>query len=244
MNTHEPTTDITRSFGELYFPKWALVVYQNDTHSPDTYIESFDMDENGNLINAHPLTVQEGQALAKALNTEKEQEKTFLKPNGIIPTNVLYIDPNENGSVVWFTKSRKRPLFFIERLGIPNGVAYVPPMLWKASRNRLSVYALATDRRPTESTALYYAPFFNVYDDNSVCMGTVDVKINPSASLEEFIHEWEESFFNSYFSHLINGHNPVKGNIVTLWKKLIGTDKPFPKEVLIKNRQTLKKLLK
>ena len=241
---NENITDITRSLGELFYPKWALIVYQNGTHSPEIYVESFDMDDNGKLINTHPLTVRESKALAKALSTEKESEKAFLKPKGIIPTNVLYIDPNENGRTVWFTKSQKRKLFFIESLGIPNGTAHIPPILWRANRNGLSVYALASDRRPTAQTALFYAPFFNVYDDNRVCMGTVDVKIKKSASLEEFMQLWEDSFFNSYFSHLINEHNPIKGNIVSLWKNLIGTDKPFPKEVLIKNHLTLKNLLK
>ncbi len=241
---NENMNDITRSFGELYFPKSALIVYQNGTHSPETYIESFDMDEKGNLINAHPLTVKEGQALAKALNSDKETGKAFLKPKGIIPTRVLHIDPSENGSVIWFAKAQKRKLFFIESLGIPNGSANVPPMLWKANRYKLSVYALTTTKRPTENTPLYYAPFFNMYEDNSVCMGTVDVNIKRSASLEEFMQLWEEYYFNSYFSHLLGEHNPVKGNIVTLWKKLIGTDKPFPKEVLKTNRLTLKNLIK
>ena len=197
MNTNENINDITRSFGELFFPKSALIVYQNNTHSPEMYIESFDTDENGNLVNAHPLTVREARALGKALNVGKETGKAFLKPDGIIPTHVLHIDPNEDGNAVWFTKAQIRPMFFIESLGIPNGKAHVPPMVWKANRNGLSVYALASDKRPTESTALFYAPFFNVYEDNRVCMGTVDVKIKKTASLEEFMYEWENCFFNS-----------------------------------------------
>jgi len=237
-------TDITRSFGTMYIPKSALVVYQTEGHQPQTYIEHFDMDENGSLINAHPLTVKEGQALAKALNTEKEENTAFLKPKGIIPTNVLHLNPSENGSVVWYTKSQIRPMFFIESLGIPNGQAQVPAMVWKASKNGLSVYALLSGIRPKAETPLYYAPFLNVYENNKVCMGTVDVRIKKSTSLEEFMQTWEESFFNSYFSHLINGHNPINGNCVTLWKELINTKKPFPKDVLIKNRLTLKNLIK
>lgn len=240
----ENNTDLTNTFGKMYYPKSALIVYQNGTHHPETYIESFDMDKNGNLVNAHPLTVREAQTLAKALNTEKESDKTFLKPKGIIPANVLYIDPSKNGSAVWFTPPQQRQLFFIRSLNIPNGKAYVPPMVWKADRTGLSVYAVASGTRPKESTPLYYAPFLNLYENNKVCMGTVDVAIKKSASLEEFMQTWEDSFFNSYFSHLINEHNPVKGNCVTLWKELIETQKPFPKDVLVKNRLTLKDLLK
>ncbi len=74
-------------------------------------------------------------------------------------------------------------------------------------------------------------------------MGTVSVDIKKSASVEEFIQAWEYYFFNSYFSHLLGNHNPIKGNCVTLWKDLVNTDKPFPKEVLKPNNKTLKILL-
>ena len=73
-------------------------------------------------------------------------------------------------------------------------------------------------------------------------MGTVSIDIKNSASVEEFIQAWEHYFFNSYFSHSLC-ENLTKKNIVNLWKDLIGTDKPFPKEALKKNNKTLKNLL-
>ena len=51
------TTDITENFGTLYFPKSALVFYETKGTNTDSYVEHFDMDRNGNPINAHPLTV-------------------------------------------------------------------------------------------------------------------------------------------------------------------------------------------
>lgn len=74
-------------------------------------------------------------------------------------------------------------------------------------------------------------------------MGTVDVHIQNSTSLEEFIKKWEDYFFNSNFSHLMNEHNPINGNCVNLWKSLINTEKQFPKEPLKKVNRTLKNLL-
>ena len=237
--------NITQDFGTLYHPTTALVFYQNDDRNKETYVEYFDMDKNGNPINAHPLTEREAKELLKALtiNTQKEKNQDFLKPKGILLTHILHINPSENGSVLWFTKSMKRQLFFTENLGISNGTAEVPPMLWLANKRSLKIFALANNRRPTEKTELFYAPFFNVYEDGNVCMGTVDVNIQNSNSLEEFIEKWEEYFFNSYFSHLMNEHNPINGNCVNLWKSLINTEKPFPKEALKKANRTLKNLL-
>ena len=237
--------NITQDFGTLYHPTTALVFYQNDERNKDTYVEYFDMDKNGNPINAHPLTEREAKELIKALtiNTQKEKNQDFLKPKGILPTHILHINPSENGSVLWFTKSMKRQLFFTENLGISNGIAEVPAMLWLANKRSLKIFALANIRRPTEKTELFYAPFFNVYENGNVCMGTVDVNIQNSTSLEEFTKKWENYFFNSYFSHLMNEHNPINGNCVSLWKSLINNDKPFPKEALKKANATLKNLL-
>lgn len=140
--------DITQDFGTLYHPLSALVFYQTKGSSKATYVEHFDMDKNGNPINAHPLTEREAKVLAKALNTEKEKSKAFLKSNGILPTNVLHINPSENGTVLWYTKARKTKMYFTESLEIPNGTAEAPAMLWYASKQSLVVFALDKDRRP------------------------------------------------------------------------------------------------
>ncbi len=237
--------DITQDFGKLYHPTSALVFFQTNERIKETYVEYFDMDKNGNPINAHPLTEKEAKTLVKALNTktQKEKSKDFLKPKGILPTNILQINPSENGSVLWFTKSMKKQLYFTKNLEISNGRAEVPAMLWFANKRNLKIFALSSNQRPTEKTPLFYAPFFNVYENGNVCMGTVDVHIQNSTSLEEFIKNWKDYFFNSYFSHLMNEHNPIKGNCVNLWKSLINVDKPFPKEALKKANRTLKNLL-
>ncbi|MEN9907985.1 MAG: hypothetical protein RLZZ540_1134 [Bacteroidota bacterium] len=235
--------DITESFGTLYHPKSALVFYQTKGMNSDTYVEHFDMDKNGNPINAHPLTVREANQLAKALKTAKEEKEPCLKSVGIISNTILHINAIDN-KVIWFTKAMQRKLCFTENLGIPKGIANVPPMLWIANKNSLSVFALGSNRRPTEYTKLYNAPYFNVYENGNVCMGTVDIQIKKIALLEEFTIAWENYFFNSYFSHLMPDYNPIKGNCVTLWENLINTEKAFPKEVLKKSNQTLKNLLR
>lgn len=239
----KPMENITKDFGILYNPVSALVFYESSDRDRETYVEHFDMDSNGNPINAHPLTVREAKYLSKALSVETIRSKEFLKPQSIITQNILHINPSANGSVIWYSKSHKQNLFFSENLEIANGQAQIPALLWFANKQGLIIFALTSDRRPTEKTKLYHAPFFNVYDSGNVCMGTVDVNIKSSTSVEEFTKAWEDYFFNSYFSHLMNGHNPIKGNCVTLWKELINTENSFPKNVLKKSNKTLKDLL-
>ncbi|MCX2681005.1 PRTRC system protein B [Galbibacter sp. EGI 63066] len=240
----EARKNITGSLGTLYHPKSALVFYQSNKRENDTYVEHFDMDKNGNPVNAHPLSVREAQRLSKVLDTQEESRRAFLKPGGLLPLQVLHLDPSENGSVLWYTKPTKKNLYFIDGLGIPGGKANIPSLLWFATKQHLKLFALASGRRPKANTLLYHAPFFNISSDGNVCMGTVDINILSSASLEEFTAAWEDCFFNSYFSHLMHGHNPVRGNCVNLWKKLMETGEEFPKEVLKKNRMTVNDLIR
>ncbi|MGG7468657.1 PRTRC system protein B [Chryseobacterium arthrosphaerae] len=234
--------NIIQDLGTLYHPTSALVFYQTNDRIKDVYVEHFDIETNGNPINAHPLTVREAKFLSKALHIETKRSGEFLKLKNILSENILHINPSK-GSVIWYTKGQNIKLFFSESLGIPNGMVQVPALLWSANKQNLIIFALASGRRPSEKTMLYHAPFFNIYESGSVCMGTVDVNIKNSASIEEFTQAWENYFFNSYFSHLMNGHDPIKGNLVNLWNELINTGNPFPKKLLKKTNRNLKDLL-
>lgn len=199
---------------------------------------------NGKPINAHPLTVQESISLAKALDTSEDLQTGFLDPVGLMPQNILYINRGRNAYAVWHTPAKKVRLLFKEGLDIPNGEAYIPPMIWKATRNTLAVYALNTDEAANLATPLCKAPYFNIYPDGKVCLGMVTIQIPKDCGLEEFMRQCEIYFFNSFFSHTLGGESPVKGNIVQLWKKLINTDAQFPTDKLTPIKLTLKNLIK
>lgn len=235
--------DLTQRFGTLYHPVKAFVVYKKDTAEKSIYVEGYDMDKNGCPINAHPLSRRETAQLASALDTSDEVTRKFLKPSGLLPKKVLHLNPEHDGSAIWYTPAQKVSLFFVESLGIASGEAFVPPLLWKATKNTLCIYAMDTDKEISEQTVLYHAPFFNLYNDGRVCMGTVKVDIKADCHLEDFIHSWEQYFFNSYFSHLIGNASPVKGNIIQFWQKLMGSDKPFPLKSLLKNGLKIKNIL-
>ncbi|WP_426330059.1 PRTRC system protein B [Pedobacter sp. R-06] len=234
--------NITDLFAKTYTPYKALLFYrsyENDIF----YVESYDMDALGKPINAHPLSVKECGKLAENLTISDERNRTFLQPEGFLPQNVLYLNTGRNGSAVWFTPKMKRHLCFKGSLSIADGEAFLPPLLWKASKNRLSVWALGEEERPCLSSVIYFAPFFNTYDDGRVCMGNVKIDIPDGCGLEKFMVEWERCYFGSAFSHLLQGISPVKGNIVQLWQNLIGSGKYFPKGLLKKFPKKLKEII-
>ena len=235
---------ITDLFYDVYVPQKAIIIYTCLKENGNSiYVEAYDMDKQGKPINAQPLSATECSKLAETLQASREFKTAFLQPKGILPEKVLYVNSDYGGYAVWYTPMQTVNLFFKEDLGIPNGKAVVPAMVWEADRRGLTVYALKDCNRPNEKTKLFAAPFFNIGEDDLVCMGTVDIEINKNCCLEDFMSQWESYFWNSKFSHLINSISPVHGNIVQLWKGRINTKKPFPIEMLKQNGKTLKDLI-
>lgn len=234
--------NITPLLNHVYTPFKALLFYQKQDAS-DAYVESYDMDNLGRPINAHPLSEKESRGLALCLAEETKKKDSFLHPLGLLPLEVLHTSSSGEGCVIWYSRMKKESLCFKKELGILDGEACLPPLLWRASRSALSVWALTKDDRPQTDTPLYRAPFFNCYTDGRVCMGNVDIAIPENCGLEKFIAEWERYFFRSAFSHMISDDSPVKGNIVQLWQKLTTERKPFPLKMLKKTGRNLKSII-
>ena len=73
-----------------------------------------------------------------------------------------------------------------------------PPLVFRAHRGGLSIWALKRDERPTGDTVLCRAPYFNVYDRGDMCVGNVRL---PDEPRPDNLPAWEECFFGSNFGH-------------------------------------------
>jgi PRTRC genetic system protein B len=238
--------NISPIFSDLFRPEHLLVFYQNDNKENSRYyVEAFQLDSAGHPLAPHPLSESEAQQLAKLLQQSDglQHKNGFLDADGLLPPKVLYTRQDPQPFAVWFTPAAIVPLLFQKSLHIPSGPAAIPPLIWKATAKSLSVYACKDADRPTITTRLYHAPFFNLYENGQVCMGTVQVAISSDCSLEKFVSLWEGYFFGSYFAHLLIDQSPVEGNIVELWKSLVGTGGPFPLDKLKPCSITLKQLI-
>lgn len=237
--------NLTNNFSNLYQPVKSLLIYakQTEEDNQSVYVESYDIGRLGNPINAHPLTVRETITLSGLFQAAQELKTGFLRCKGVMPNKVLHVNPDQGGCAVWYTPPQEVPLFFATALGITSGPGKVPGMIWRADRENLSVYALKGKCKPNANTALYHAPFFNIYTDGRVCMGNVRINIGQETRLEDFMEQWEKYFWNSYFSHLMMDFNPVTENIVQLWQAQVATDRVFPCHLLKPNRNTVKNLL-
>jgi PRTRC genetic system protein B len=247
--------NVSQQFNDQYRPIKALLVYQSVGQEEDgnyhhresgqeIYVESYDIGKQGNPINAHPLTIPEMQSLSELLQSTQELKGGYLKSRGLLPGKVIYINPLTNGFAVWYTAPQEMNLFFVDSLGIPSGKVHIPAMVWKASKDRLDVFAIKGKSKPTAKTALYHAPYFNIHYNGNVCMGTVVINIDRNTALEDFMTQWESYFFNSYFSHTIHSDSSTKINIVQLWQEQVATGRDFPQEVLVKSNTSLNHLIR
>lgn len=236
------TSTVKEVFGTIYKPIAALVFYQEQRQfgTGAVSVEYFDFDRQGFPVNAHPLTVREAATLKGLLKTD-ERTNDQLIINGILGPNILSLD-QISSRVIWYTKPMKRKLLFVEQLNIPSVPVNIPSLLWVGDRNRLRLFALKSSKRPEATTSLHHAPFPNIHADGTVCMGTVNVIFKKNITIDEFVHTWEEYFFNSHFSHLMAGHVATSGNCLNHWKRIAHTGEKFPVEILKKSAFTPKNI--
>jgi PRTRC genetic system protein B len=126
-------------------------------------------------------------------------------------------------------------------LGEINGAIFPQPALvWLAMDHSLSIRALKENRRPAADTKLCVAPYWNVYDTGSVCLGSMRA---PDASTVASIHKWEQSFYESEFTHGNVGRlTRHPGGFEGLWKELAGNEE-FPAVSLIELPETVEEFL-
>ena len=244
--------NVSQQFNEQYLPVKALLIYRSveqennnyERQEAETYVERYDIGKQGNHINAHPLSVKERVALSEILQATQEFKNNYLQCKGMFPPKLIYVNTQNNGYAIWHTPPQEVSLFFTESLGIPSGKAKIPAILWKANKESVQVFAIKGKGRPSVKTPLYYAPFFNLSQDGRVCMGTVNIQIDRQTCLEEFITQWENYFFGSYFTHTLGNYRHCKGNLIQLWQGQVGTGRDFLQNELIKNGKTLKDLIR
>ena len=161
-------------------------------------------------------------------------------PAEILPARVLVRTAE---MIVWWTPARERTMFFSDHgsdhvLKDMNGRVYPhPSLLFKARGPHFWVRALAKNDRPKAETNLCVAPYWNCYDNGVCCTGSMKIPQEKSVAA---IDLWEESFFQSEFTHAsgVRKHVRFRGGFLAMWESLAG-QKVFPGKYLVKLPQTL-----
>jgi len=146
--------------------------------------------------------------------------------------------------IAWWTPPQKRPMFFGttqgDMAGMNGAIFPQPALVWLAMDHSLSVRALKENHRPVADTKLCVAPYWNVYDTGNVCLGSMRA---PDTSSVASIPQWEQSFYESEFTHGNVGRlTRHGGGFEGLWKELAGNEE-FPIDSLIELPETVGEFL-
>lgn len=155
---------------------------------------------------------------------------------GAIPRNLIYMDYNTGKySLVWYTKPGFKKMFFKPDLHIPNGATYpVPGLFWKYHYGTVSLFAFKKLDKKLAQTNLFRAPFHNIHQDHTVCMGSgakFIFKVENTKSIVDFMKSVEKGFYNSFFTTM--HAQTVVGNLNSLWKGLADKATHFPESQLL-----------
>lgn len=174
------------------------------------------------LMPGEAVTTADVEALAGSLS-KVAASMTWLPPG------VLSLTPSR---LVWHVPSHRRRLWFnseAKAYKSVNGKTVThPALIFDATINAgLRVLAVPIDARPTPETPLRRAPYLNLYSLGEMCRGNAPM---PKVFSAEAMKTYEDSFFNSAFSHSnLTGKALCRHpqGPVRMWRELI-TLKKFP----------------
>jgi PRTRC genetic system protein B len=230
--------DLTTKLTGEFIPTKAVIVYEWDG---EYYLEQHKISK-GQMLAGKPLTEEMLHDLAEALDKKKRKDSTII---GIVPSNLLYCHwAAEKKVLVWYEIPVKRQMLFTKDLGIKNGEAWQPGLIFVMTGKELLVFAYVGDQRPCETTQLYRAPYHNVSSEGEVCLGSASISGHFDNTYSSWIMRYQLLFWGSEFSHLAGNDSPIQGNLNAYWMKAIRTGAAFDNSVLIPfSAPTLKELL-
>lgn len=231
--------DFTSHITKEYKPTLALMVYSSDS---DHYIESHRVDEHGRIMAGRPLLQETLDGIVDVFFDERQNHVQF---SGMIPANLLSFKVLSGGKyeMIWHRPAEIKVLQFSDSFKLDAIKIWAPAMLYKASGSSLSVWALNTSKRPTESTQLYHPPFPNVNNSGHVCLGSAKTK-KGAKTYEAQIKFWEDLFWLSEFSHVNDGDKVKSGDIKQVYKRLAKSGEKWSDiNELIPTKKLLKSIL-
>ncbi|AIU28361.1 hypothetical protein LV28_18900 [Pandoraea pnomenusa] len=211
-------------------PRSALVMYRDDG-SAHAFATCHPIHFIGDVPHLGPGTALNHDHLADFAAVAQKQAAYA----GFVPERLIYTQPN---LIAWWRPAGKRHVWFStgDAIGQRAGATEHPPLVFVASHRGWHVFALRTNTRPTPESALFNAPYYNVWQDGRICAGNAQT---PKSATPDSIKGFEDAFFRSRFTHP-NQPRLIKrkGGATQLWLDLLD-GVAFPLAALIPAGETL-----
>lgn len=220
---------LTQENIQEYVPKQGIIIYNRYA---EYYLETHEIVNNDGKfewMEGKPFHKDHLKALALSLG---KQSMTMMHVKGLLPENVLYYQPSFFGNAfIWHVPSGLHHFSFKSTLKLKEGNYRMPGLIFAVNDKALYVFAYKGTNKPTAKTELFKGPFFNVYQDSKVCMGTTRESAKKNV-LQEEMARWERRFYGSRFTHVSDSSVLKKGfKINTVYNKIRNARK-FPEGCL------------
>ena len=226
----------TQSDGILRLDQAVLIYRGASATALATVHKIEDVDGEPVILAGQAMTPRAAIQLARALSKG-------VAHGGFLPETVLYMD----GDLLlwWVPPAQRHIVFSAPELGAPERGEVVPHpgLVFAASSTVWKVWAVKGKSRPTMQSALFQAPYFNVWEGGDICRGNVQV---PDGTTTEKIDAWNTAFLSSFFTHpnLRGKLVRYRGGAYAFWRDMLdGRFKTFPERVLVDSKTTRGKLL-
>lgn len=149
----------------------------------------------------------------------------------------------DNEAAWWAPASRQAPYFAMgSRLVAHSGeTVSMPALVYHVRHGQLRIRATASRKRPTSRTPLYVAPLWNIYENGTLCAGTMPIPVGDPA---DCIDAWQRAFWDSAFT---TPHCPKLCAHPTGYSRMLRQLRRlprFPNEWLVPTNDTLEQWLK
>jgi PRTRC genetic system protein B len=217
-----------------------LKMYKN----PDKgfYIEIhpvYKQKENYRIGAGKPLTKKTLQKLLGAAMSDDSKNIWWEHP--ILPECILsFCSEKYKRHILWWRPKTLYQMSFDERLKLKSGLVSMPALLFFSKLDKIKIFALKENKRPTIKTKLFIAPLLNSIADNELCWGNVSNQIHNIMEIDKEINTWENYIWNSNFSHG-GSVKATKHSIIEIYQKI--GHKPFPIRELIDTKLIVNDLI-
>lgn len=234
--THATFAIQTQSDGVLQLSE-AVLIYTGGQGSAFATVHAVaEVDGEPTILAGKAMTPRAAILLARALSKG-------VSHGGFIPETVLYMDGD---LLLWWVPPTKRHIAFrsLQICDTERGeVVPHPGLVFAASSKTWAVWAVKGSQRPTPESALFQAPYFNVWANGRICQGNVEV---PNGTTAEKIDAWNAAFFGSFFTHpnVQNGLLKYRGGAYRFWKDMLDQKfDAFPEKALVPLKCHLRDIL-
>ncbi len=223
-------------------PTQVITIY-NDRQKSVYYLEHRHVKSQGGKLTLQAPVPMGEDVFRNIAATFMKTKAAVLRFDGLIPEHILY-GYNELGKtvVIWYRPAAKRTLNFSKSVisDFTEATVAVPATLYININDGLYIFALMDDKRPTLSTKLYAAPFFNIYHDGRVCLGSARVGKRTS-TFEGEAERFERAL---YLAEQNGGQSSTncKTPLNKLWPAVLKSKKAFPSKAELQQHGTYKTL--